>query len=141
MSIDDNEYLSVEHYYQACKVYSLVGPQHALELRNIIEPIRVKVAAKKILRQLGVANHQIEDWKRKHGFVMLYHATVYKFIQNADLWKKLVDTGDAILAHAYERDNLFACGMDEEQLKLWAKEHNGEIIKVLLRVNRGNLLI
>jgi ribA/ribD-fused uncharacterized protein len=128
--IDDNEYLSVEHYYQACKIYSLAGSQHALELRNIVEPIRVKVAAKRMLKMMNVSTKQVDEWKLTHGFVMLHHAMIHKFEQNADLRKKLLDTGDSILAHAYDRDTFFACGMNETQLEDWAKKHNGEILKI-----------
>lgn len=47
----------------------------------------------------------------------------------------LLETGDKILAHAYDRDSLFACGMDEAQLKAWAKEKNGTMIQVQTQSN------
>lgn len=41
----------------------------------------------------------------------------------------LLETGDKILAHSYERDSLFACGMNNDQLKQWEGENVGTTIK------------
>lgn len=62
--------------------------------------------------------------------MLLHHAIVHKFVQNADLREKLLETGDAILAHTYDRDNIFATGCDREKMLEWAKNNNGQIIKV-----------
>lgn len=67
-----------------------------------------------------------------HGPVLLHHAIVHKFVQNADMRAKLLETGDAILAHTYERDNIFATGCDREKIIEWAKNNNGQIIKVTI---------
>lgn len=127
--IDGYEYKSVEHYYQACKLFSLAGSVHALELRNIENPLKVKTKAKAILQNLKIGRDTIEEWKQTQGYLIYKHATIHKFIQNEDLRKMLLETGDKILAHAYDRDSLFACGMDEAQLKTWAKEKNGTMIQ------------
>jgi predicted NAD-dependent protein-ADP-ribosyltransferase YbiA (DUF1768 family) len=55
---------------------------------------------------------------------------VHKFVQNMDIRQKLLETGDKILAHTFERDNLFACGAGTEDVEKWAKEHLGEVLKV-----------
>lgn len=62
--------------------------------------------------------------------MLLLHAIAYKFVQNSDLRAKLLETKDAILAHTYERDNLFATGCDREALLEWASSNSGQIIKV-----------
>lgn len=130
LMIDQHEYGSVEHYYQACKLFTLTGPQYAMQLRNIKEPLKVKVKAKNILRELNISNKSVEEWKRTHGFIMLYHANVYKFVQNKELQKKLTDTGDALLVHSYDRDTYYACGLNAEDVKKWATENEGKVLKV-----------
>lgn len=75
---------------------------------------------------------QVEDWKRTQGPVLLHHAIVHKFVQNPELRARLLETGTALLAHTYERDNIFAAGCDKEKMLEWAKNNNGHIIKVSL---------
>lgn len=102
IQIDDHKYKSVEHYYQACKLYSLAGSEYALKLRNIKQATKVKATAKRILLSLGISTHSIEQWKATNGFIMLHHAMVHKYVQNVQLREKLLATDDAILAHAYD---------------------------------------
>jgi len=135
LTIDGNEYGSVEQYYQACKLYELAGPEHALLLRNIRSPAQAKVAARNILLRLGIKNQAIDDWKANNGINMLYHAILHKFAQNRALRQKLISTGKAILAQSYERDSYFACGMNKEELNKWAKENEGKTMKIPSDVN------
>jgi predicted NAD-dependent protein-ADP-ribosyltransferase YbiA (DUF1768 family) len=130
LEIDGNSYPSVEHYYQACKVFSLAGPQYALILHKIKDTGAVKVKAKNVLRQLRIKDDAINQWKKTHGFVVLYHAIVYKFLQNLDIRQKLIDTNDAILAHTYNRENFYACGLDDAGFEKWAKENEGKVLKI-----------
>uniref|UniRef100_A0A8R1EKF8 PI-PLC Y-box domain-containing protein n=2 Tax=Caenorhabditis japonica TaxID=281687 RepID=A0A8R1EKF8_CAEJA len=44
--VDGNEYNSVEHYYQACKLYTLINKEAAAELKAAATPIEVKKATK-----------------------------------------------------------------------------------------------
>lgn len=55
---------------------------------------------------------------------------VHKFVQNLEFRQKLVDTEDAILAHAYDRDTFYACGLDKESVEKWAVVNDGNVIKV-----------
>ena len=61
---------------------------------------------------------------------MLYHAVMHKFVQNPEIRNQLLETGDAILAHTYEYDNIYATGCDKEKMLNWAKANNGQIVKV-----------
>uniref|UniRef100_A0A915EAZ2 NADAR domain-containing protein n=1 Tax=Ditylenchus dipsaci TaxID=166011 RepID=A0A915EAZ2_9BILA len=129
--MDENTYLSVEHYYQACKLFSLAGlSKHAIKLQHIVQPIRVKTAAKKILYDQKVSNAKVEQWKMTDGLNILRHAINYKFAQNPELSKKLLETGDAILAQAYDRDTFYACGADKAGVEKWAAENHGKSIKI-----------
>lgn len=54
LTVDGHEYPSVEHYYQACKLYTLGGARLAAQLRQIPDAGQVKVYTKKLLRQASV---------------------------------------------------------------------------------------
>jgi len=129
LSIDGHDYPSVEHYYQACKLYTLAGSEHALKLKDIEQPFKVKIAAKRILASLNITKKTVDDWKATHGFIVLNHANVHKFVQNLDLRKKLLDTGDSLLAHAYT-ETFFACGLDKAGMEKWVKENAGKTIQI-----------
>ncbi|EJD74204.1 hypothetical protein, variant [Loa loa] len=136
LTVDGHDYPSVEHYYQACKLYTLGGARLAAQLRNIPDAGLVKAHTKKLLRSANVSLEKVEEWKRTQGPVLLHHAIVHKFVQNPELRAKLLETGDALLAHTYERDNIFATGCDKEKMLEWAKNNNGQIIK-----NTGNFSV
>lgn len=135
LNVEGHEYPSVEHYYQACKVYTLCGARIAAQLRQIMDPGQVKVYAKKLLRSANVSVEKIEEWKRTQGPILLHHAIVHKYVQNPDLRMKLLETGSGILAHTYERDNIFATGCDREKMMEWAKNHEGQIIKIPTKID------
>ncbi len=64
--VDGNEYPSVEHYYQACKLYMLAGSRFSNQIRRVPDPGQVKVTARRLLK--GVAtNDQIDQWKIREG--------------------------------------------------------------------------
>lgn len=42
----------------------------------------------------------------------------------------LIETGEAILVHSYDRDNFYAAGLDQAGVKNWATENEGKTIKV-----------
>lgn len=83
MTIEGHEYPSVEHYYQACKLYTLGDARLAMQIRRIPDAGNVKVAAKRLLREV-VPNEQVEHWKNTKGplilkvQLVLYRCTVYK---------------------------------------------------------------
>ncbi|KHN77794.1 Uncharacterized protein F44E2.8 [Toxocara canis] len=140
LTVEGHEYPSVEHYYQACKLYTLGGAQLAAQIRRIPDAGQVKVFAKRLLRKAGVSLEKIEEWKHTQGPVLLHHAIVHKFVQNADLREKLLETGDAILAHTYDRDNIFATGCDREKMLEWAKNNNGQIIKIPTKIDNDTIV-
>ncbi|KAM3728704.1 Uncharacterized protein ACO02O_05237 [Dirofilaria immitis] len=140
LTVDGHDYPSVEHYYQACKLYTLGGARLAAQLRNIPDAGLVKAHTKKLLRSANVSLEKIEEWKRTQGPVLLHHAIVHKFVQNPELRAKLLETGNALLAHTYERDNIFAAGCDKEKMMEWAKNNNGQIIKIPTKIDNGTLV-
>jgi ribA/ribD-fused uncharacterized protein len=127
--IDGHEYPSVEHYYQACKIFSLVGPDQAQMLRFVQDTLKVKQKAKDILRTWRINNQKVEHWKNTTGLLVLLHGNRYKFTQNKEMREKLLATGDALLCQAYDRDAFYAVGLTEEKLREWARENEGKVLK------------
>ncbi|VDM95506.1 unnamed protein product [Thelazia callipaeda] len=140
LTVDGHDYPSVEHYYQACKLYTLGGARLATQLRYITDAGQVKIHTKKLLRAANVSLEKIEEWKRTQGPVLLHHAIVHKFVQNPELRAKLIESGGALLAHTYERDNIFATGCDREKMMEWATNNNGQIIKIPTKIDNGTLV-
>uniref|UniRef100_A0A0N5AMJ3 DUF1768 domain-containing protein n=1 Tax=Syphacia muris TaxID=451379 RepID=A0A0N5AMJ3_9BILA len=140
LRVEGHEYPSVEHYYQACKLYTLAGANVASEIRNVIDSGQVKIFAKKILRSANISVGKIEEWKRTQGLALLYHALMHKFAQNPDLRSKLLATGDSILAHTYEYDNVYATGCDKNKLMEWCVKNSGTILKVPTRIDTDTLI-
>lgn len=139
INIDGHDYQSVEHYYQACKLYTLAGAEFAAQLRQVNNPGKVKTSTRHILGQLRVGQDRVDEWKKTHGFVLLHHALVHKFVQNMDLRQKLLETGNKILVHTFDRDNLFATGTNNEDLEKWAKDNQGKALKIPVDINIDNL--
>lgn len=59
LTVEGHDYPSVEHYYQACKLYTLAGANVASEIRTVIDSGQVKIIAKKILRSANVSTEKV----------------------------------------------------------------------------------
>ncbi|CAD6188602.1 unnamed protein product [Caenorhabditis auriculariae] len=129
ISIDGHEYTSVEHYYQACKLFTLAGQDVAAQTKTAKTPFEVKKLAKRLL-QNAVQSEKIDEWKRTEAFTVLKHATYQKFAQNQELKDKLLETGNKILVHSYGGDTHFAAGEDQKGVSEWVKKNEGTTIKV-----------
>ncbi|KAF8368642.1 hypothetical protein PRIPAC_86471 [Pristionchus pacificus] len=130
MTIDNFNYPSVEHYYQACKLYTLAGSESAKRISGLIEASQCKSVARNILNAINVPKGRVEAWRRTDAPEILLYACVSKFAQSRELREKLLNTGDALLVHTFEKDNLYAVGMSEEATKKWAEANNGKKIRV-----------
>ncbi|PAV88147.1 hypothetical protein WR25_17758 [Diploscapter pachys] len=129
ITIDEVTYPSVEHYYQACKVYLLGNNDLSSKISTVKNPQQTKSQARKLLN--GVATKEkVEEWKMKDAPKILQYALKVKFTQNPELRKKLLETKDAILAHAFKNDSVFATGCGEADVKKWAEEKSGELVKI-----------
>ena len=92
------KYQTVEHAYQERKT---LNPNHRESIRNATTPfIAAKIGRSNIIKLR-------DDWYDIKGWVMekLVHE---KFVQNPELRKKLIETGNAILIEGnYWHDNYF----------------------------------
>ncbi|CCD71232.1 NADAR family protein [Caenorhabditis elegans] len=127
--VDGNEYNSVEHYYQACKLYVLTGEQSAAQLKASETPIEVKKATKNILKEAKIPAKKISAWKDKDSIAVLKHVIYHKFNQNDELKVKLLDTGDKILIQTYIGDTYFAAGANAKYTSTWVDRHVNQSLK------------
>lgn len=127
--VDGNEYNSVEHFYQACKLYTLLGQEKAAELKATESPIDVKKATKALLKEAKVSPKKIEEWKDKDSIGVLKHVILAKFEQNEELKAKLLETGDKILIQTYFGDTYFAAGANPKYMSTWISRHVNQSLK------------
>lgn len=149
--VDGNSYNSVEHYYQACKLFTLVGKETASELKSATTPIEVKKATKNILKG-KITQKQIAEWKAKDSFLVLKHAMLQKFSQHEDLKTALLDTENKILIQTYFgfdpsvhfdvidyfRDNFYAAGANTKFTSNWVTRHMNQSIKIPVEIVSDN---
>jgi hypothetical protein len=88
-------YRTVEHMFQAMKATNEVDHE---EIRNVPNPGSAK--------RLGNRVTLRPDWEQIKDRVM-FHACLCKFLQDADLARKLLDTGDAELEEGNTWDDRY----------------------------------
>jgi ribA/ribD-fused uncharacterized protein len=101
--LDDVEYKSAEHAFQAIKAKTFGDEEHFKKILKAKSAQSAKSFGKKVEKfEESVWNEKKEDVMRK-----ILRA---KFSQNAEIRKKLLDTGDKILAEANPRDTFWGIG-------------------------------
>lgn len=93
ITIDEKEYSTVEHYYQASKVKD---SDLAEEVRLASTPDLAKHLGRKY-------NSDPEEFRAKKDQVM-YTALTRKFTENSDLKERLLATGNALLIEDSNKD-------------------------------------
>lgn len=93
-----------EHYYQAQK---FLEPKTRMKIASAETP---KIASKIGRdRKLNLRS----DWEEIKQRVM-FDAVYFKFLQNKDILKKLLDTGDANIIEATVKENYWGCGPNND---------------------------
>lgn len=93
-----------EHYYQAQK---FVEPEVKLKIANAKTPKIASTIGRD--RNLNLRS----DWKEIKQNIM-YDAVYFKFKQNKDILRKLLDTGNAELVEATVKENYWGCGPNND---------------------------
>ncbi|KAF1761062.1 hypothetical protein GCK72_009316 [Caenorhabditis remanei] len=137
--VDGNEYNSVEHYYQACKLYVLAGQETAAKLKASETPLEVKKSTKVILKEAKIPAKLISEWKDKESIGVLKHVILHKFNQNEELKAKLLETGDKILIQTYLGDSYFAAGANTKYVSTWVSRHVNQSLKYPKEVTADNV--
>ena len=93
-----------EHYYQAQK---FVEPEVKLKIANAKTPKIASTIGRD--RNLNLRS----DWEEIKQNIM-YDAVYFKFKQNEDILRKLLDTGNAKLVEATVKENYWGCGPNND---------------------------
>lgn len=93
-----------EHYYQAQK---FVEPEVKLKIANAKTPKIASTIGRD--RNLNLRS----DWEEIKQNIM-YDAVYFKFKQNKDILRKLLDTGNAELVEATLKENYWGCGPNND---------------------------
>ncbi len=101
--LDDVEYKSAEHAFQAIKAKTFGDDEHFAKI--------LKAKSAQSAKSFGKKVEKFEDsvWNEKKEDVMR-NILRAKFSQNPDIRKKLLDTADKILAEANPRDTFWGIG-------------------------------
>lgn len=73
MTIQGCLYPTVEHYYEACKLFAFGGPQWSAQLKIIRDPGAVKSTVKRLMSL--VEKWRVDAWKRTQGFAVIEVST------------------------------------------------------------------
>ncbi|KAE9554167.1 hypothetical protein FO519_002647 [Halicephalobus sp. NKZ332] len=131
-------YPSVENYYQACKIYSLIGNYAVWNFKNLKDGFSAKKNAKSVIKKEGISPKVVESWKNEGGVQAVFYATYYKFKQNPRLRKRLFQTGDNLIVHDYKNDKIYSSGCDKETLLNWLADHDGKLLHVVFDARNFN---
>lgn len=105
--IDDFEYLHVEQYMMAQKAKLFHDSTRYTAILRATEPWECKDLGKQVTPFNAAAWDEVK-------FDVVKAGNRAKFEQNPDLKQKLLDTGNAILAEASPKDNIWGIGLDAQ---------------------------
>lgn len=108
------EWKTSEHYYQAHKFIN--HPEIFEKIRNIPTARDCyREAWKEELKPiyLNPSSKTPNEWWQKYKDIVMKDALIYKFSQNPELKKKLLDTGNKILIEHAMRDYHYGSGVDD----------------------------
>jgi len=108
--IDDQSYLSAEHWMMAEKARLFGDLEVEKKILNVSKP----GAAKALGRQ--VRNFKQDVWI-KHRFEIVVRGNVQKFSQNPELGAFLIGTGKRVLVEASPVDKIWGIGLEQSDKK------------------------
>ena len=116
ISLHGQDWLTVEHYYQAQKFFGSVD-------RRLVAAIRA-VATPQEAAELGRdPNHRIRDDWESVKIQIMRQAVLTKFVTHSDIQAILLATGDRVIVEDSPRDYYWGCGCDGS-----GQNHLGKIL-------------
>jgi ribA/ribD-fused uncharacterized protein len=127
ITIDDVEYKTVEHYFQAMKAREFEDTEMYQKILKIKTPKAAKAIGQKI------ANFKPEVWDKRKDELMEKGVRT-KFVQHPTLRKQLLETGDKTIGEANPRDTYWGIGtsMNLEKAKIPSKWRGKNMMGKLL---------
>jgi ribA/ribD-fused uncharacterized protein len=127
ITIDDVEFKTVEHYFQAMKAREFEDTELYQKILKTKTPKAAKAIGQKI------ANFKPEVWDKRKDDVMEKGVRT-KFVQHPTLRKQLVETGDRMIGEANPRDTYWGIGtsMNLEKAKIPSKWRGKNMMGKLL---------
>lgn len=105
--ICNKKYSCMEQYMMATKARIFNDRETYDKIMNSISPKEIKALGRE------VKNFDEEIWK-KYRFEVVYRGNLAKFLQNLELEKLLLDTGDTLLVETSPYDKIWGIGLSEE---------------------------
>lgn len=103
-SVEGIKFTSMEQYMMYKKAVLFDDSDIALEILNTDDVVLIKEFGRK------VSNYNDSVWNGMRQ-VIIYKGLIEKFMQNEDLRKALLDTGDNILAECAVKDQIWGIGL------------------------------
>ena len=127
ITIDDVEYKTVEHYFQAMKAREFEDTELYQKILKVKTPKAAKAIGQKI------ANFKPEVWDKRKDELMEKGVRT-KFVQHPTLRKQLLETGDRMIGEANPRDTYWGIGtsMNLEKAKIPSKWRGKNMMGKLL---------
>ena len=135
ITIDDVEYKTVEHYFQAMKAHEFEDTELYQKILKVKTPKAAKAIGQKI------ANFKPEVWDKKKNEIMEKGVRT-KFVQHPTLRKQLLETGDKLIGEANPRDTYWGIGtsMNLEKAKIPSKWRGKNMMGKLLMKLRDEFM-
>lgn len=110
-TVNNIEYCCAEQYMMAEKARLFNDDETLEKILNTKDPKKMK--------QLGrsVKNFDVDSWI-DNSLDIVVNGNYYKFNQNPEMKKKLLETGDKIIAEASPYDSIWGIGMSENDPKI-----------------------
>ena len=77
LKIEGHRYYSVEHYYEAVKLFSLVGPQGSVQLQSVKDACAAKTVSRRLISAAKIDRKRVEQWRRCEGVKVVMVSFLY----------------------------------------------------------------
>lgn len=134
--IDSTQFSSMEQYMMYKKAIVFNDTKIAKEILETTDVSKIKALGRQ------VSNYNDTYWNGVRQ-IIVYKGLLEKFSQNEDLKKKLLDTGDDILAECAVQDKVWGIGISMKDVNRWymAKWRGENLLGFALMLVREELKI
>ncbi|EUC43695.1 hypothetical protein COCMIDRAFT_38357 [Bipolaris oryzae ATCC 44560] len=124
-TVEDVEYKSTEHYFQAAKARHFKDHDVLCEILNCDSPVKVKSLGRQ------VHHFDLNEWDEFKEVVMR-EGNVHKYAKNPTLKEKLLATGERNLAECNPRDRFWGIGVGKAKAEATGKYPGKNVMGFIL---------